>query len=800
MITIVSGQKEVNLCDSAIQYLCMGLSVIPTRGKQPALRSWREYQQRLPTEGEWEFWCFGDFNGIGLVLDRATWERWPHLWVLDVEAHYRPQAEARLGDILSRTAVAESIRGGLHVYFLSPRPVRSTRFAWGDILGKGRIVNLPPSGWGGRVYRWLRPPEGPENLLRLLPEDLNLPGLHPPATEGREYEPILQRRYIPEGQRNNTLTSLAGVLRQGMGIPRDQARDFLLWANRKFCVPPLPDEEVEGIVRSVYRYPYRPTRLDPKTRAVLEGLLREAGIRTACDTPPILTFEGPSSTTLKPCVWLGDVPLFPGELVVIDGEPGSGKTTLVLRALPEDALLIETDFGPEVFGALRAALGMTTRVHFMNPSTPAHVVECLNQVRGQASSLICLDTLQGITGVPEELDGLVATLYRYAQETGVPVVVVSHTNRRQDVPPLHRIQGTLRLAQQATLVIEIRGWGKRPREARVLKDRYGILRDIPERWPIPGPGPHRPSDPGGKRGSSPVPEQSAPPKPKPAPSQGLRKILALLQTRGPMSANDIVRELKNVSLSTVKRILRSPEAEPHIRIVRHGGRGGRGRRTLYALKTDHAYSNEGLQEMNPKEAASEQEWSVSGQFIAYGEADSRGRNSETPETGHAGREQFISYGEAAPRDFSTNWSHIGIYTRDPKKRGRYKGSGGVSQGENETRPEPVSGSGTTAHVDGAVEPQNGSTEDIHARPPEPADIPSAHVGPEPTLTQETESACPPNRRTVSDACPPENADDFPIWAIWTIEMPNTRKGGACPFHDCPYHKPLTPKDPWSWLL
>jgi hypothetical protein len=58
---------------------------------------------------------------------------------------------------------------------------------------------------------------------------------------------------IPEGQRNNTLTSLAGTMRRrGMGAEEIEAA--LLVTNNKRCDPPLATDEVKKIASSVCRY------------------------------------------------------------------------------------------------------------------------------------------------------------------------------------------------------------------------------------------------------------------------------------------------------------------------------------------------------------------------------------------------------------------------------------------------------------------------------------------------------------------------------------------------------------------
>jgi len=59
---------------------------------------------------------------------------------------------------------------------------------------------------------------------------------------------------IPEGARNSTLTSLAGALRR-RGIEGTALEAALLAINREQCKPPLDEDEVRAIAKSVSRYP-----------------------------------------------------------------------------------------------------------------------------------------------------------------------------------------------------------------------------------------------------------------------------------------------------------------------------------------------------------------------------------------------------------------------------------------------------------------------------------------------------------------------------------------------------------------
>src|SRR5690606_18224756 len=59
---------------------------------------------------------------------------------------------------------------------------------------------------------------------------------------------------IPEGQRNQTLTSFAGVLRR-QGLNEDAMLPVLQAYNETLCNPPLDAKEVAQIARSICRYP-----------------------------------------------------------------------------------------------------------------------------------------------------------------------------------------------------------------------------------------------------------------------------------------------------------------------------------------------------------------------------------------------------------------------------------------------------------------------------------------------------------------------------------------------------------------
>jgi hypothetical protein len=71
---------------------------------------------------------------------------------------------------------------------------------------------------------------------------------------------------IPEGHRNLTLTSMAGHMRKA-GFDEDAIREALAAVNRTRCVPPLSDDEVSTIARSVSRY-----EADPFANFIFRGV------------------------------------------------------------------------------------------------------------------------------------------------------------------------------------------------------------------------------------------------------------------------------------------------------------------------------------------------------------------------------------------------------------------------------------------------------------------------------------------------------------------------------------------------
>ena len=122
-----------------------------------------------------------------------------------------------------------------------------------DVQGDGGLIICPPTIRPGDIrggqYRWhdgqglgVAMPAFPVALVR--------------ATQKRKLQPELAPAVgeeIREGQRNKTLTSLAGTMRRP-GMSAAVLLAALRVINAEQCKPPLPDTEVVGIAESVGRY------------------------------------------------------------------------------------------------------------------------------------------------------------------------------------------------------------------------------------------------------------------------------------------------------------------------------------------------------------------------------------------------------------------------------------------------------------------------------------------------------------------------------------------------------------------
>lgn len=196
---------------------------------------------------------------------KQYWSRWPnanigiaipasHL-VLDVDIKHNGfeslGALQQKNGALPPTWLVTTGSGGQHYWYKTERPIRNTTGLGGysglDIRGYGGYVIAPPSMhqsgnryepspiWNGNIA------PAPGWLMKLCVKPI------PQSSTVDTETPI------PEGQRNDTLTRDAGAMRR-RGLSEEAITAALLIENQQRCRPPLLDEEVRRIAKSVCHY------------------------------------------------------------------------------------------------------------------------------------------------------------------------------------------------------------------------------------------------------------------------------------------------------------------------------------------------------------------------------------------------------------------------------------------------------------------------------------------------------------------------------------------------------------------
>jgi hypothetical protein len=163
---------------------------------------------------------------------------------------------------LPQTLEAKTGGGGRHLFFLAEgATIRNSAGKLGpglDARGQGGYVCVPPSVHElGTRYEWTR---------RVAP--VPMPGWVRARLSEPEPYPLANgngHARIPQGQRNVTLTSLAGTMRK-RGMSPAAIEAALLEENQTRCTPtPLSDTEVRNIAQSVSRYPAAPEKVSAQT-------------------------------------------------------------------------------------------------------------------------------------------------------------------------------------------------------------------------------------------------------------------------------------------------------------------------------------------------------------------------------------------------------------------------------------------------------------------------------------------------------------------------------------------------------
>lgn len=136
----------MNVLQQAQFWNKLGISCIPIRyrDKRPALKSWEEFQKRLPTHTELLKWFSGPLHNIGVVVG------WNNLVVVDFDSdteYARWQlwiARRSIYRWIKQTLQVKTARG-VHVYVTTAQSAQNAKLPGIDIKAVGGYVLAPPS-------------------------------------------------------------------------------------------------------------------------------------------------------------------------------------------------------------------------------------------------------------------------------------------------------------------------------------------------------------------------------------------------------------------------------------------------------------------------------------------------------------------------------------------------------------------------------------------------------------------------------------------------------------------------------
>ena len=247
----VSAMANQPMAQYIDQYRNEKLSFIPIpAGAKKAIIKWECYQERQPNDQEVADWKSNGTVNLAIICGKVS----GNLIVLDFDSHerfheYCALLQDKYGiDLFNYTRIVRTSRGN-HVYFRLPATMQRLKFPKLDIQAEGNYVIAPPSIHpSGSVYECIN-----QGIPIRQIESLKDVGID--VTQVKEKSAVSNGSggsLIPEGQRNSTLTSLAGTMRR-RGMSQEAIFTALMVDNRR-CQPPLPENEVRAIAESVSRY------------------------------------------------------------------------------------------------------------------------------------------------------------------------------------------------------------------------------------------------------------------------------------------------------------------------------------------------------------------------------------------------------------------------------------------------------------------------------------------------------------------------------------------------------------------
>jgi hypothetical protein len=254
-----SAPERDEVLNAAIGYANVGIPVFPCllqdEGDKKAKAPYTDhgFKDASTNENQIKCWWANHPNAsIGIPTGKSS-----GLVVIDIDprngGNHSLQGLIDENCPLPETLTAITGGGGTHYYFkYSGREIRCSngKIAPGiDIKADGGYAIIPPSGHeSGKNYFW----DGDFDLDAVADTPPWLLDLIDSADQIID-KPISEGNPIPEGHRNTTLASLAGGMRRN-GMSFNEILPSIHAVNQSRCVPPLPETEVQTIIKSICRY------------------------------------------------------------------------------------------------------------------------------------------------------------------------------------------------------------------------------------------------------------------------------------------------------------------------------------------------------------------------------------------------------------------------------------------------------------------------------------------------------------------------------------------------------------------
>ena len=177
--------------------------------------------------------------------------------------------------------------------------------------------------------------------------------------------------------------------------------------------------------------------------------------------------------------------LVPGSLVLVGGEPGIGKSTLLLQisaTMAEDGKVVAYVSGEESISQVKLRserLGVAGKgIYFLSESNLAAVLECLEQVSPGLAVIDSIQTMymEDVAGTPGSISQVrecTWTLQRWAKQHNVPVFITGHVTKEGAIAG----PGTLEHIVDVVLYFEGEPFSSY-RVLRSTKNRFGSTNEV----------------------------------------------------------------------------------------------------------------------------------------------------------------------------------------------------------------------------------------------------------------------------------------------------------------------------------